>query len=65
MRQGLERMKVGAIVLEWKSYGDLKRSSDIRRNLDLSVTTIVRRLNSCESENNGWKSVKFYDGICH
>jgi hypothetical protein len=44
MRQGLERLKVGTIVLEWKSYGDLNRSFDIRLNLDLPVTTIVRKL---------------------
>jgi hypothetical protein len=63
MRQGLQRVKIGAIVLERKSCCDLNRSFDIRRNLDLSVTTIVRRPKSYESENNGWKIVKFSDGI--
>jgi hypothetical protein len=63
MRDGLQRVKVGAIVLEWKSYGDINRSFDVRRNLDSSVTTIVRRLKSYENEKSDLKNVKFYDGV--
>jgi hypothetical protein len=44
MRQGLQKVKVGAIILERKSCGDLNKSFDIRRNLGLSVGTNVSRL---------------------
>jgi hypothetical protein len=63
MRQGLQRVKLGATVLDWRSCSDLSRSIDIRRNLDLSATAIMRRLKRYEGENNGWKIVKFYVGV--